>query len=167
MKLTIPDNIASAQDLTAILNDVNAYAKWASRELIKQKVAGKSAGAQPAISPEASTVIRDWSGGKSMTQTSIDSLVKALEDYKKSAPTITITLAAVPSGEVKTKLVAWCRKELAGGVLVSFRLNRNILGGMVVAYGSHIHDWSFRRKLTETERPFSDVLSSLGASSVR
>ena len=161
MKLLIPDSVASAQDLTAVLNDVHTYAKWASRELIKQKVAGKSAGAQPDISAEASQVIRGWSGGKAMSQTSIDGLVKALEDYKKSAPSVTITLAAVPSGEVKAKLVAWCRKELAAGILVSFRLNRQILGGMVVAYGSHIHDWSFRRKLMEAEKPFSEVLAGV------
>jgi len=157
----IPDSVASAQDLTGVLNDVQAYAKWASRELIKQKVAGKSAGAQPAVSLEATAIIRDWSGGKPMSQTSIDGLLKALEEYKKSAPTITITLAAIPSGEVKAKLVAWCRKELAAGVLVSFRLNRNILGGMVVAYGSHIHDWSFRRKLIEAEKPFHEVLAGV------
>lgn len=161
MKLTIPDSIASAQDLTAVLNDVHSYAKWASRELIKQKVAGKSTGTQPEIGAEAAQIIREWSGGKAMSQTAIDGLVKALEDYKKSAPTITITLAAVPSGEVKTRLVAWCRKELAAGVLVSFRLNRNILGGMVVAYGSHIHDWSFRRKLTDAKRPFHEVLGGV------
>jgi len=161
MKLIVPDSVASAQDLAAVLADVQTYAKWASRELIKQKVAGKSAGAQPVITPEAAEIIRTWSGGKDLTQTSLDGLVKALEDYKKSAPSVTITLAAVPSGEVKVKLVAWCRKNLAENVLVSFRLNRNILGGLVVAYGSHIHDWSFRRKLLEAEKPFSEVLHSV------
>lgn len=161
MKLVMPDSVASAQDLATVLADVQAYAKWASRELIKQKVAGKSAGAQPTLSPEAAEIIRSWSGGKDMTSASIDSLVKALEDYKKSAPSVTITLAAVPSGEVKIKLVAWCRKNLSPNILVSFRLNRNILGGLVVAYGSHIHDWSFRRKLLEAEKPFTEVLHSV------
>ena len=161
MNLVIPDTVASAQDLSSVLNDVRSYAKWASRELIKQKVAGKSTGAQPELSKEASDIIRSWSGGKPMTQTGIDGLVTALETYKKSAPSITITLAAVPSGEVKTSLVAWCRKELAGNILVSFRLNRNILGGMVVAYGSHIHDWSFRRKLMDPGKPFHEVLQNV------
>lgn len=159
MNLIIPNNVASAQDLAAVVTDVREYAKWASRELIKQRVAGKSAGPQPSISPEASEIIRAWSGGKSLTQTSIDGLLRALDDYKKTAPSVTITLAAVPSGDVKSKLVAWCRKELHKNILVSFRLNRNILGGMVVAYGSHIHDWSFRRKLLEAEKPFSEVLA--------
>lgn len=161
MKLVLPDSVASMQDLNAVINDVHAYAKWASRELIKQKVAGKSAGAQPVVTAEASSIIRDWSAGKPLTQTSIEGLVSALDAYKKSAPTVTITLAGVPSGDVKTKLVSWCRKELNPGMLVSFRLNRNILGGMVVAYGSHIHDWSFRRKLMDAERPFSEVLAGV------
>lgn len=159
MKLTLPDSIASAQDLASVIRDVHSYAKWASKELIKQKVSGKSAGSQPELSPEAADIIRSWGGGKPLTQQSIDGLVRALEDYKKSAPSLTITLAAIPSGEVKSKLVAWCRKEIAQDVLVSFRLNRNILGGMVVAYGSHIHDWSFRRKLLDGPKPFHEVLA--------
>ena len=158
MKLTVPDSVASAQDFAALANDVHAYAAWASKELIKQKVSGKSAGAQPQLSDEATTVICSWGNGKPLTQTSIDSLIKALDEYKKSSPTVTITLAAIPSGEVKTKLVAWCRKELNPQILITFRLNRNILGGMVVAYGSHIHDWSFRRRLTDASKPFSEVL---------
>ena len=161
MKLTLPDSIASAQDLSALINDVHVYAKWASKELIKQRVAGKSAGSQPEISPEAAAVIRSWGNGKALTQPVIESLVKALEDHKKSAPSLTITLAAIPSGEVKSKLVAWCRKEVNPSILVSFRLNRNILGGMVVAYGSHIHDWSFRRKLLDGQKPFHEVLAGV------
>lgn len=160
-QLIIPDSVASAQDLGVILGEVKSYSAWASRELIKQKVAGKSAGPQPAMSEESARIIRDWSEGKPMTQVMIDGLVAALESHKKSAPSVTITLAAVPSGEVKSKLVAWCRKELNPSILVSFRLNRNILGGMVVAYGSHIHDWSFRRKLLESTTPFTEVLASV------
>lgn len=158
MKLVIPDSIASVQDLNTVMNDVQSYARWASRELIKQKVAGKAGSPQPDITPEATQIIRDWNGGKPMTQSAIDGLITALESYKKTAPSVTITLAGVPSGDVKSKLVSWCRKELDPGILVSFRLNRNILGGMVVAYGSHIHDWSFRRKLMNSETSFAEVL---------
>lgn len=161
MKLVLPDSVASQQDLAEVLNDVHSYAKWASRELIKQKVSGKSAGAQPQLSAEAAEIIRTWSGNKALTEDSIGRLLRSLDDYKKSAPTITITLAAVPSGEVKTKLVGWCRKNIDSRTLVSFRLNRNILGGMVVGYGSHIHDWSFRRKLMDAPKSFSEVLHSV------
>lgn len=158
MKLSLPATVASSQDLAAIVADVHVYAKWASRELIKQRVSGKSTGKQPEISPEASDVIRTWSGGKPLTQASIDSLLKALDAHRKSAPSITVTLAAIPSGELKAKLVGWIRKELEPDMLVNFRLNRNILGGMVVAYGSHVFDWSFRRKLLDSPVTFHEVL---------
>lgn len=159
MKLKLPDTIASSQDLAGVTADVHAYAKWASRELIKQRVSGKSSGKQPDISSEASDLIRTWGGGKPLTQASIDGLIKALDSHKKAAPSITITLAAIPSGELKAKLVGWIRKELAPDMLVNFRLNRNILGGMVVAYGSHIFDWSFKRKLLDSPVTFREVLS--------
>lgn len=158
MNLVIPDSIASRQDLSAVTREIHTYAAWASRELIKQKVVGKAAGTQPAISQEANAVLRSWMYGKPMTKTKLDELTKALEIYARTAPSVTITLAGVPAGETKTKLVAWCRRELRPNILVSFRLNRAILGGMVVAYGSHIHDWSFRRKLLETTTSFSQVL---------
>jgi hypothetical protein len=159
MKLTLPETVASTQDLSAIITEAHEYATWLSRESIKQKVAGKTSGAAPVVSAETSTIIRSWAAGKPVTKPVIDSLVKALDDYKKSAPTMTITLAAIPSGDVKTKLVRWCRTEINPGILITFRLNRAILGGMVVAYGSHVHDWSFRRKLMEPVKPFHEVLA--------
>ncbi|HRJ05982.1 MAG TPA: F0F1 ATP synthase subunit delta [Candidatus Saccharibacteria bacterium] len=157
MKLSLPDTVASQQDLASLISEVHAYAKWASHELIKQKVSVKTGTPQPAISAAASQLIRDWSGGKPLTQTSIDSLLKELDEYKKTAPSMTITLAAVAPNEVKAKLVGWARANLAPNMLVSFQMNRHILGGMVVNYGSHIFDWSFRRKLLSAEKPFHEV----------
>ena len=161
MKLKLPASIASSQDLAALISEVHVYAKWAARELIKQRVSAKRGAAQPELSAEASDVIRAWSGNKPLTQASIDSLIKALENHRKTAPSISITLAAIPTGDVKTRLVEWVRKELASDMLVNFRVNRNILGGLVVASGSHIFDWSFRRKLLDAPRPFHEVLQNV------
>lgn len=161
MKLKLPATVASSQDLVALIGEVHVYAKWAARELIKQRVSAKRGAPQPELSPEASDVIRTWSGNKPLTQASIDSLIKALEDHRKAAPTISITLAAIPSGDVKARLVEWVRKELAADMLINFRVNRNILGGLVVASGSHIFDWSFRRKLLNAPRPFHEVLQNV------
>lgn len=158
MKLNLPESVASPQDLASVIAEIRLYAKWASHELIKQRVGTKGHDPQPEISSASSEIVREWSGGKSLTQANIDELLKSLDTYKKQAPTMSITLAGIPSNEVKVKLVKWCRKELASDVLVSFHMNRNILGGMVVNYGSHIFDWSFRRKLLETKTSFSEVL---------
>ena len=162
MKLSLPDSVASQQDLASLISEVHEYAKWASHELIKQKAGVKKASVpQPQVAAVTSQLIRDWSGGKPLTQASIDSLIKELDDYKKSAPSMTITLAAVAPNELKAKLVGWARANLAANMLVSFQMNRHILGGMVVNHGSHIFDWSFRRKLMNAEKPFHEVLKNV------
>lgn len=159
MKLKLPDSIASSQDLAALTSEVHVYAKWVARESIRQRVSGKGTEAHVELSAEASELVRTWGAGKPLTQASIDSLLKQLEMYRKTAPSITITLPAVPSGELKAKLVNWMRQNLSSDMLVNFRLNRNLLGGMVVAYGSHIFDWSFRRKLLDSPVKFHEVLN--------
>jgi len=159
VKLKLPAAVASSQDLTALISEVHVYAKWVARESIRQRVSGKGTGAKVELSPEAGELIRTWGGGKPPTQASIDSLLKQLETHRKTAPSITITLPAVPSGELKATLVNWMRQNLSSDILVNFRLNRNILGGMVVAYGSHIFDWSFRRKLLDSPIQFHEVLT--------
>jgi hypothetical protein len=158
MKLTLPAGIASSQDLASLTAEVHEYAKWASHELIKQKAGTKQTLPQPELAPAASDLLRDISAGKPMTQAKIDELLAALEAYRKSAPTMNVTLAAAPSGELKRTLVEWLRKNIANDLLVSFHINRQILGGMVISYKSHTFDWSFRRKLLHGETGFHEVL---------
>ena len=50
-----------------------------------------------------------------------------------------------------------CR-PVAPDVLVNFQFNATILGGMVVRYGSHVYDWSFRRQILAKRDTFPEVL---------
>jgi F0F1-type ATP synthase delta subunit len=70
-------------------------------------------------------------------------------------------LAAPPSNGIKKTLVAWCRKNIATDILVNFDFNSTLLGGMVVRYGSHVFDWSFRRKILEEHSKFPGVLRNV------
>lgn len=154
----LPESIASPQDFAAVMTEIKAYSSWAAKAAIKHKVSGKSAGKGPELSPEARAIIHSWSGGKPLSSASASNLLAELERIRKAAKTITITLAAIPTGDVKARLVEWCRKEIDAQIMVNFRFNRSILGGMVVVYGSHIHDWSFRRKIKDSTVSFSEVL---------
>ena len=158
MKLTLPDSVVSPQDLASLISDVHAYSAWASHQLIKQRMSAKTPSPQPAVSAASIEVITAWSEGKPLSQKSIDELTVALDAYKKKAPVVTITLAAMPSGDLKTKIIQWFRREVRPDTLVSFRMNRQILGGMVVTSGSRIHDWSYRRVLLTRKTSFSEVL---------
>lgn len=158
MKLRLPDTIASLQDLTALQLELHDYSKWFAHEAIKQRVGTERAATAPLLTPAASELIRTWTGSKDLTQQSLDTLTKTLNEYRSSAPTITLTLAAPPTSTIKADLVAWCRQNIAPNVLISFQFNATLLGGMVVRYGSRVFDWSFRRQILSQRAAFPEVL---------
>lgn len=158
--IQLPDTICTPDDLTELLLEVREYAKWYEHESVKQRTGTKSSGSvQPILSVGTTTFLRSASTNGTLQPAQIEALIHELEVYKTNAPTITITLAAPAPVKVKTLLTAWCRKELSPTILVSFDYNRTLLGGMVVRYGSHVHDWSWRRSILGAKTPFSEVLA--------
>jgi F0F1-type ATP synthase delta subunit len=158
MKLRLPDSVASAQDLTALQLELHDYAKWFAHEAIKQRVSTKHVSAEPVLSPATSELLSLWANKKTLSQQSLDTLIKTLEEYRSSAPAITLTLAAPPTSSVKATLVGWCRQNIAPNVLISFQFNATLLGGMVVRYGSRVFDWSFRRQILSAREKIPEVL---------
>lgn len=158
MKLKLPETISSPQDLKATILEVRQYARWFSHASVKKQVAGGRSAEPPAISGAASSAIKEWAGDKPLTLDMLEDLLAALEDFEKSAPQLTITLAAAPGGGLKKTLVAWCRTHVEPNVLVNFDFNSTLLGGMVVRYRSHVFDWSFRRQILAARGRFPEVL---------
>lgn len=158
MKRSLPDGVSSPQDLTALLLEIQEYSRWFSHNSIKAQLKTKHATLPPTLSPPALELIRDASKKDLLNQQAIDTLIQELEAYKKTATTLTITLAAPPSSDLKKTLVAWCRQHITANVLVTFEFNSTLLGGMVIRYGSHIFDWSFRRQILAAHQNFPEVL---------
>lgn len=158
MNLRLPDSISSLQDLTSLQLEMREYARWFAHDAMKKRVNVKHASESPTLSPAANDMLRSWSNKKSLTQQSLDELIKTLDTYKRSASTLTITLAAPPTSDIKKTLVAWCRENIAPDILVSFQFNSTLLGGMVVRYGSRVFDWSFRRQILAARNNFPEVL---------
>jgi hypothetical protein len=158
MKFKLPDSISSLQDLTSLQLELKEYARWFAHDAMKKRVTATSTSPAPVISPAAHEVIRDWHAKHAETQQSLDELIQTLDNYKKAATTITITLAAPPTADIKKTLVNWCRVNIAPNILVSFQFNSTLLGGMVVRYGSRVFDWSFRRQLLASRNIFPEIL---------
>lgn len=162
MKLSLPKSVASPQDLSALITEVKDYAKWYGHEAIRKRVAGSAVGknthTHPPLSAGASELIRTWFGAKVPNRLGFDALLKELERVAKSARVITITLAAPAPGSLKATLAEWFRTNISPDVLLAFHINSTLLGGMVVQYGSHVFDWSFRRAIIANKQAFPEVL---------
>jgi hypothetical protein len=145
--------------VTALLLELHQYSKWFAHNSIKAQLNSKSASKPPLLSESAMAVIRSSTGKELLSQQAIDELITALEAHRSTAETISITLAAPVTADAKKALVSWCRDNISGEILVSFQINTSLLGGMVVRYGSHIHDFSFRRQILANKQQFPEVLS--------
>ncbi len=157
-ELSLPETIASLQDLMQMSIEIREYAKWYAHESILRRVSSKKGSVAPTLSPAARQVINDWSEIAALSTKSLATLITTLESYARNTDTITITLAAPVTNPIKTTLVAWCRKNVSPSVFVSFQFNSTLLGGMVVRHGSRVFDWSFKRQLLASSGAFPEVL---------
>ncbi|MEO6727959.1 MAG: F0F1 ATP synthase subunit delta [Candidatus Saccharimonas sp.] len=155
----LPESISSPSDITGLILEVRSYAQWYGQYVNAQRAGSRYKSAQPELSDIAGEVIRTWAKEAPLTAERIDEHISNLEHIQKTAPVITITLAAAATAEVKRALVTWCRAHIHEEILVTFRFNATILGGMVVRYGSRVYDWSFRRAIMSERQRFPEVLS--------
>lgn len=160
-RVKLPESIFSRQDLAAATLEVREYARWFAHEEIKRRAGATSTSTQPSISAAAEQIIREWKAVAPFSRARFDELLAILEDYKNSAPSLTFTLAAPPTNGIKTQLAKWCRENIAPHVLVSFKFNSSLLGGMVVQSGSRILDWSFRRQVLDNRGRFAEILRNV------
>ena len=158
MKLRLPDSIATSQDVTALQLELREYGRWFAHESIKQRAGAAHTSDAPLLSNACQELLGSLSSKKSLTQATLDTLIKELEHYTRTADTVTFTLAAPPTASVKASLVKWSRTHIAPDILVNFQFNATILGGMVVRYGSRVFDWSFRRQILANRDTFTEVL---------
>jgi len=154
----LQNSVASPQDLKEAILGVRRYARWFAQAALKQRVSGGQPEPQPMVAPAAAQIINQWAGQKPLSSASLDELITDMEAFATSAPRMVITLAAPAPGDLKRQLVDWCRRNVAPDVLVDFRFNSSLLGGLVVSYGSHVYDWSFRRQILAAKDKFPEAL---------
>ncbi len=161
MRLKLPPEIVTRQDLKAAIAELKSQAKWLSQATIKKQVIGSEAPASPSLSQAAQDLTSQWHNGQAITQKSLDELVAELNDFAAKATYVNITLAAPPPNSLKQEMVAWFRKNVRTDLLVDFSFNATMLGGMVVRCGSHVFDWSFKRQILANRAKFPGVLRNV------
>jgi hypothetical protein len=161
MKHALPESVVSPQDLTALIQDLHAYARWFSHASVRKRVTGGKTADPPEISGAAELLLKSWMSKGELTAQQLDNMIEDLEYFRETSPVVKITLAAPPSSALRKTLATWCRENIAPNALVSFAFNATLLGGMVVIYGSQIFDWSFRRQILTNRQRFPEILRNV------
>jgi hypothetical protein len=161
MSLNLQNHVYSQQDLKAAILEVKKYASWLKQTEVKMRVTHNNSYELPEVSQVATNIINEWLEGQPPSPKSLEDLIAKLADFEAIAPRVTITLAAPPPGSLKQTITEWFRQNVDPNILVNFKFNGTILGGMVVSYGSHVHDWSFRREILSARTKFPEVLRSV------
>lgn len=158
MKLKLPSLVASPQDLNELLSQAQDYATFLSHQSNIKRIGARRKVEPPVLSPSLKELLAAHDLLADANASDLQALIESLQGFKHSAEQITITLAAPVTGEVKRNLVDWCRNNISPNILVAFQFNSTILGGLVVRYGSHIFDWSFRRQLFSNRQKIAETL---------
>lgn len=151
MKLILNEEVISSADLKDAIEELKDYRASFRHQQIRGSVTRRSSNAQIMPSSAAEDLIRQARQGKQLTIGLIEDLISELEKIERHAAKVRIILASAPTPGIKKKITSWIRENISGVVLVDFRYDSSILGGMILILGSHIYDWSFRRDLLSSK----------------
>ena len=157
MTLTLPPQLASRQDIARLRTEVERYQAWSRQYQNAARRDIQYQSEQPALSDTASSLIRAWVHDKK----SIDQLVSEIETIRKSAPSMTVTLASPPPASVQQQLVGWIRTHIGESMLVEFRWNSRLIGGMIIQTDTAMFDWSHRRLLMSSRDKLAQRLQNV------
>lgn len=155
MSVALPATIASRQDVARLRTEVERYRAWVQQYHNAAKRDIQYQHEQPALSEAAIVIIRQWLAEKK----SLDTLIADLATIAKTASSITLTLAGPAPASVQAQLVTWARNNLSEQLLIEFRWNAQILGGIVARTDTSIHDWSHRQLLMNSRDKLIERLS--------
>jgi hypothetical protein len=161
MKPNLPPSVSSRQDLKAVVMELQGYLHWLSQNQIKQEVTQQAFGDRPDLSGPAQEILNQEQAGQEITKESLTKLIESLEAFAAKAPYVSVTLAAPAPRPLREEVVSWFRKNVNHNMLVDFSFNATMLGGMVIRYGSHVFDWSFKRQIMAGRAKFPEVLRNV------
>ncbi len=153
MKPKLPKEVYSIDQILAVSEELHSYSVY----LASNRVQGKTPETFD-LSFRAEAVVNLMPEDQ-RTDQGIEAYRVELEGLATSAPTVTLVLAAQAKPSLKQELVNWLRANIHPDLLVNFRANPNIAGGVVIRTVNHVYDCSFRQALLAHPEKFTEVLT--------
>jgi len=151
--VNLPTDVYSPDQLSELTMELRGYIGALRDTAIRNRsttVAGEAA--LPKMSALLKLIFENVSG--TMTP---EEVLRELEMQLKNAPTAHVLLAAQPSKDLKRQIVLWFRVEVHPSVLLTFSERRDIGGGIVIRAGSHIYDFSFKRRILDNKNRIMEI----------
>lgn len=159
MSIKLPEEINSAEDLKAVLEELRDFRTYFRHSEIKAKSGKNHTSDGPDLSMAAAKLLSQAKNKKQLTMSELEQLLSELELIYSKAPKIRIVLAAAATPPVKKRLADWIRSNISDQAFIDFRYDSTILGGMIIACGSHIYDWSLRREIIASKDKMKEVIA--------
>lgn len=159
MKLQLPVDVYSPDQVGLLVQELRALL-GKRRDLIAQARITGRADPFPSLSStletllKTSTIIPD-------DLSSLEELIKQLEDLRVAAPMVHLTLAAMPNRTLIRQLTVWFRDQIHPNTLLTFVMRRDVGGGVIVRAGSSIYDFSFRGQILRHKDRISEIFASV------
>jgi hypothetical protein len=152
MKPKLPEEVYSVDQILAVSEELHSYSVYLTAKRVQGAKAepfnlSSRAEAAVALIPQ-----------EQQTDAGIEAYRLELEHLATTAPAVTLVLAAQAKPGLKQELVNWLRTNVHPDLLVNFRANPNIAGGVVIRTISHVYDCSFRQALLAHPEKFTEAL---------
>ena len=151
--LALPMSLYSSDQLSAVAEELHHVAVK-----LGQKRRHDPKAQVEELSPLAAAALELLPPASRADDAAIEQLRVQLERMATAAPVVTLVLAGAATSRLKQELVAWLRQNVHAGLLVNFRVNPDIAGGVVIRSTNHLYDCSFRRLLLAESHAFTKVL---------
>lgn len=88
----------------------------------------------------------------------VDSYVAKLEQTKKNASVVYITVADIISSEFLTEIVRWLRNNIKDDILVEFNQDPSIIGGVMIRNKNKMFDYSYKALLEANKEKVNEII---------
>lgn len=150
-----PDaEIASPVQILGLINQLEDYRSGLHQSLMKLRLHVK---APNQVDQQLIKDVRLLHVQVDLSEVSqVETLIKALKDWLKTAPVVHLTFSSPPSPSIKLSITHWLHKEIDPNLLVDYGVDGSIAAGFVLRTKNHTYNftanqllWQHRRKLAE------------------
>ncbi len=153
--LQLPGSVVTIIDLGRLERELNVIDDYATQLELRQP------GEQPKL-PRINRSLEDLAqlNGINLLKPAERQILKTkLEDLRRNAPVVHISLVSNPPADFLTKIISWFRGEIHPQIFLQVGLQPNIAAGCVIRTANKRFDFSLRRYFSQHRQILIDKLA--------